>query len=1134
MKYVALFIFLITSLSSFSQGEASHWYFGNGAGLIFDTNTDTVSPTSAASSTINTNEGCSSISDSNGNLLFYTDGRNVWDKNHQIMSNANYNNGNGLLGDPSSTSSGLIIPRPGNPDNYYVFTVDEPHHNNAWAYPNQGPADVNGNTISQYDDPGGGGGSVPNGDDGFNNGLNYSLVDLTLNGGNGDVVSTEKNRPLLTYDPLDPEQASFKCSEKITAVEHNDGQSYWVLSHFMDVFYAFRVDANGVNTTPVTTQINPLITLNGYRRNSIGYLKSSPDGTKLAICHHEQGTTQGQSANSTGSFWLYDFDDATGIVSNPMNLGSNSGFYGAAFSTDSSKLYTSAGSSVYQFDLDATDISGSQQTVQQGGNSIFALQLAPNGKIYGSVFSNSSFLDVINNPDELGALCNYVAAGQALAPGTQARLGLPPFIQSFFLAKIEADNLCFGSATQFSIDSNENFDSIQWDFGDSSAMNTIDSPTHVYANTGIFTVSATLTLGTEVNTFSKTIEIFEVPTAFSPNDVLECDDNNDGVAAINLNQTTDTEILNGQLPLNYTIKYYESQVNADTDMGALAMPYQNTSNPQTLFARIENNSNQECFDTTSFLLTVFDTPTANAVANNEVCDDFVDGDGSNGQKITNLQIFDMDVLGSQDPLKFRVSYYQSQTEADTKTNPHPYLYYNVTPITEEVFVRIETILNENCFDTTSFNLVINPLPEVMGLNLSQCDEDGIYDGLTIFNLTEINTTLINNVPDRVTKFYTSLTSAQNSTNEIDGTAFSNSSNPQNVYVQLINSNTNCFDIAELTLAVNVTTGTDTTLESCDSDGTEDGLFNFTLTDADAAVLAGLPVTYTLSYYETYQEALLETNPLTANYTNTTPYNQTLFARIENDNNCYGINQVELIVHELPQIVIEEERIYCLNTFPAIITLEGGVLNGFPNSFFYDWSTGATTPQIQVNSTGTYTVTVSDANGCSKLRTITVLPSNTATFDSIEIVDAVEANSVTIFVSGEGDYEYALDTEFFGFQDSNTFIGVGPGFHTVYVRDKNDCGTVKKNISVIGFPKFLTPNGDGYNDRWHVYGINTPNQANSKVYIFDRYGKLLIQLNPLGDGWDGTYNGAIMPTSDYWFYVKLEDGRFFKGHFTLKI
>ena len=448
--------------------------------------------------------------------------------------------------------------------------------------------------------------------------------------------------------------------------------------------------------------------------------------------------------------------------------------------------------------------------------------------------------------------------------------------------------------------------------------------------------------------------------------------------------------------------------------------------------------------------------------------------------------------------------------------------------------RVEVLLDNGCISYGSIQIEYSALPIAVDTSLVQCDADGLFDGLTVFNLTEINESLINNIPNRVTKFYTSLTSAQNSIDQIDGTAFSNTSNPQLVYVQLIDTNTNCFDISELTLSVSTTTGNDTALESCDSDGTEDGLFNFSLADADAAVLSGLPSIFTLSYYETYQEALLEINPLAANYTNTTPYNQILFARIENGNDCHGINKVELVVFELPDIVIEEERIYCLNTFPAIITLEGGILNGFPNSFFYDWSTGATTPQIQVNATGTYTVTVSDANGCSKLRTITVLPSNTATFDSIEIVDAVEANSVTIFVSGEGDYEYALDTEFFGFQDSNTFIGVGPGFHTVYVRDKNDCGTVKKNISVIGFPKFFTPNGDGYNDRWHVYGINTPNQVNSEVYIFDRYGKLLIQLNPLGDGWDGTYNGAIMPTSDYWFYVKLKDGRLFKGHFTLKI
>ena len=156
------------SILGFSQAEASHWYFGEGAGLIFDLSTDTVSATTDAQNTINTNEGCSSIADFNGNLLFYTDGRNVWDKNHNIMPNANYLTANGLLGDPSSTSSGLIVPKPGNPDQYYVFTVDEPHHQNAFAFPNQGPADQSGNSLPNYTFTGGGNaGAVPEADDGF-------------------------------------------------------------------------------------------------------------------------------------------------------------------------------------------------------------------------------------------------------------------------------------------------------------------------------------------------------------------------------------------------------------------------------------------------------------------------------------------------------------------------------------------------------------------------------------------------------------------------------------------------------------------------------------------------------------------------------------------------------------------------------------------------------------------------------------------------------------------------------------------------------------------------------------------------------------------------------------------------------
>ena len=446
---------------------------------------------------------------------------------------------------------------------------------------------------------------------------------------------------------------------------------------------------------------------------------------------------------------------------------------------------------------------------------------------------------------------------------------------------------------------------------------------------------------------------------------------------------------------------------------------------------------------------------------------------------------------------------------------------------------VEALLDNGCTSYGSIQIEYSSLPIAIDTSLIQCDEDGLFDGLTTFNLTEINETLINNIPNRQIKFYRSMTSAQNSIDSIDGSVFNNTSNPQVIYVQLIDTNTNCFDIAELTLSVSTTTGTDTVLKSCDSDGTEDGYFNFTLTEANTSILSGLPNTFTLNYYKTYQDALLELNSLPDNYTNTTAYNQTLFARIENGNDCHGINQVQLIVEELPQLIIEEQRIYCLNTFPEFIWLESGVTTGLPNSFTYNWSTGATTPQIQVNTAGIYTVTVTNSNNCSKLRTITVLPSNIATFDAIDIVDGVENNTVTIFVSGEGDYEYALDSEFSDFQDSNLFSGVKPGFHTVYVRDKNNCGTVQKTIAVIGFPKFFTPNGDGYNDTWHVYGINTPNQVNSEVYIFDRFGKLLIKLNPLGAGWDGTFNGASTPSSDYWFYIKLQNNKIFRGHFALK-
>ena len=137
-------------------------------------------------------------------------------------------NGTGLKGDESSTSSGLIVPKPQDPNFYYLFTVDEPHHNNSSAFPNNSDGD------------------------GVNNGLMYSRININDDGGLGAVDAVEKNVPLVTYDSSNPLQVDFKCSEKITAVRADDCSSFWVISHFVDTFYAFKIDVNGVSSTPVT------------------------------------------------------------------------------------------------------------------------------------------------------------------------------------------------------------------------------------------------------------------------------------------------------------------------------------------------------------------------------------------------------------------------------------------------------------------------------------------------------------------------------------------------------------------------------------------------------------------------------------------------------------------------------------------------------------------------------------------------------------------------------------------------------------------------------------------------------------------------------------------------------------------
>jgi gliding motility-associated-like protein len=104
---------------------------------------------------------------------------------------------------------------------------------------------------------------------------------------------------------------------------------------------------------------------------------------------------------------------------------------------------------------------------------------------------------------------------------------------------------------------------------------------------------------------------------------------------------------------------------------------------------------------------------------------------------------------------------------------------------------------------------------------------------------------------------------------------------------------------------------------------------------------------------------------------------------------------------------------------------------------------------------------------------------------------------------------------------------------VYVKDTKDCGVVPATFYILDYPKFFTPNGDGINDFWSIKNLNQRNLQNGTIEIFDRYGKPIHQINTRNQVWDGTFNGVNLPSSDYWFQMKLADGKIIKGHFSLK-
>lgn len=283
--------------------------------------------------------------------------------------------------------------------------------------------------------------------------------------------------------------------------------------------------------------------------------------------------------------------------------------------------------------------------------------------------------------------------------------------------------------------------------------------------------------------------------------------------------------------------------------------------------------------------------------------------------------------------------------------------------------------------------------------------------------------------------------------------------------------------------------------------------------------------YNITYHLSENEAVTNSNPLPLDYTSG---NSTLHARVQynNRNDCYGIVSFNLHVNETRVLQMPRTYFICPEG-TTTITADPGFLH-------YVWSTGEqNTNEIIIDRPGIYSLVVTEStNGflCNSTISFEVLLSEIATINYIEVKDWTnDQNSITVHINQQsGNYSYSLDN--ISFQESNTFTGLFSGDYTIYIKDNNGCESIPQQVTLLDYPRYFTPNNDGFNDHWKL--SNNHSEPNIELSVYDRYGRLVKALRG-NNSWDGTFNGQQLPADDYWFVITRENGKTFKGHFSLK-
>lgn len=640
-------LLLLLPLLAQAQNETDHWYFGKNAGLDFGAGLFAVLPDGV----MDTPAGCSSISDHDGNLLFYTNGQTVWNRHHQVMEG-----GAGLVGEIELGESALIIPNPADENRYYLLYLRRTQVGTS-LYP----------------------------------GLYYAEVVFSAEFPDGAVTG----RDVRVRD---------QNTSRLTAVYHYPSNTVRVVAFGSlgpsgaaeDTFFIYTVSDEGLVLLPKIIQ-------GDIPMNPIGQMKLSPDGKWLAVAEQMERWV-----------YLYRFDnDALEITHdrslNPDDFGAPKMPYGVEFSQDSRIFYFTAANTIKQLAL-YPDPDEEETVIPRIGEvrgNLGSLQLARNGKIYAANFTMRneevlpySAIGVIHKPEKRGVACDFESNGVVLSPG-QSKKGLPGFVTSFLRPRIITEDLCIGESSAFDLDAYAPVTAAHWTFGDGATANGL-TPTHVFTTPGRYLVKADATYNNRTVSLYKEIIVHELPTLDPTTVMQQCDPDNDGRALFNLYNIKE-RFLNQDY--EYTFEFYHSLNDAQNGVNAISASnsavYTNIANPETIFVRATNDFG--CSNIGSFQIeAVFNT--LSTVKSVSVCDDS-DGDGYDEEGRFDLGAQRLSVatqLGL--PAGSVVVFYPSFEAAQTKTDALP---DDFTSASATLWIRVEDG-GYGCVGIGTLELIVQP------------------------------------------------------------------------------------------------------------------------------------------------------------------------------------------------------------------------------------------------------------------------------------------------------------------------------------------------------------------------------------------------------------------------------------------